>query len=99
MASDSREKFNKPPVFGVCEQMGEPAVLADLERMAKQFTTAEQKAYAWKWVYAQRQKREDANSEAIINTARQTMYVAIGTAVIALATAGTTILSVLLKTS
>ena len=89
MTMNSREKFDKPAVFGVCEQIGEPAVLADLERMANHFTTSQQRAYAWEWVYIQRQNRDDANSEAIINTARQTMYVAFGTAVIAIATAMT----------
>jgi hypothetical protein len=47
MSSDSRTEFNKGPVFALCEEMGEAAVIADLERASLVFQTAGQKALAW----------------------------------------------------
>lgn len=52
-------EFNKGPVFALCEEMGEAAVIADLERASLVFQTAGQKALAWTWVYSQRTEREN----------------------------------------
>ncbi len=74
-------------VFATCEQMGEAAVLADLERSGSRFQSRAEDAIAWEWVYEQRIKRDIATGEALRNTAKQTMYVAAGTFLVALFTA------------
>jgi hypothetical protein len=60
MSTDSRTEFNKGPVFALCVEMGEPAVIADLERASLVFQTPGQKALAWTWVYSKRTERENA---------------------------------------
>ena len=55
-----RREYNKGPVLALCEEMGEAAVLADLERASLVFQTSEQKTLAWSWVHSQRMKGENA---------------------------------------
>jgi hypothetical protein len=59
----------------------------ELERMPTTFTTREQQAYAWEWIYAQRVSREQDVGEAMKHSARQALWVAVGTAFVALFTA------------
>jgi len=94
MTNESRAQFNKPSIFGVCEQMGESAVLSDLERAGVKFSTAEQKWLAWEWVYTQRLKRDEATGEALRTTAKQTFLVAVFTALVALFTAALVVVEV-----
>lgn len=88
MAIETRAPSDKPAVFALCEEMGEAAVLADLERAGVKFMSEHEKWLAWEWVYGQRLKREQATEEALRATARQTMRVAIATFFVALFTAG-----------
>lgn len=87
MVTDSRAQFDKGSVFATCEEIGEPAVQADLERAGERFPSQEQKNLAWEWVYDQRIKREEATEQALRDTAKQTMRVAFGTFLVALFTA------------
>jgi len=96
--SDASPVKNKQQIFSACEHMGEAAVLSDLERSGATFA-AEDRWLAWEWVYAQRLKREKETGEAVRSTARQTLYVAVGTAVVALFTAAMAITAFLSKGS
>ena len=91
----SRAQFNKPTVFRTCEEMGEAAVLADLERAGVIFQSSEQKWLAWEWVYEQRINRDLATQRALSETARKTLWVAIGTFIVAAATAALVLLGFL----
>lgn len=86
MAIKSRAKHEQTTVFAKCEEMGEAAVLSDLERAGVDFASSEQKWLAWEWVYSQRLKREEAQSGALRATARWTLLVAGGTFLVALFT-------------
>lgn len=97
MSNESRFEFNKSSVFGVCKQMGEAAVLADLERAGATFTESEQKWHAWEWVYHQRIARDHATGEALRATARQTLLVAVFTALVAVGTAALVCVEVIAK--
>ncbi len=87
MVTESRANYDRGPVHAVCQEMGEPAVLADLERAGLKFSSAEQKWLAWEWVYTQRLTRDEAQSKSIRDTARWTLLVAIFTFLVALFTA------------
>lgn len=87
MTNESRAQSGREPVHAVCAEMGEAAVLADLERAGVKFQSSEQKRLAWEWAYEQRINRERATEEALRVTARQTLRVAIGTFLVALFTA------------
>ncbi|MEW8070932.1 MAG: hypothetical protein AB2765_20355 [Candidatus Thiodiazotropha endolucinida] len=87
MITESRANFDRGPVHSTCEEMGEAAVLADLERAGLKFSSSEQKWLAWEWVYAQRLDRDEAQSRSIRDTARWTLLVAIFTFFVALFTA------------
>ena len=71
-----------------CEEMGEAAVLADLERPPPyaQFKTPEQRYFAIEWIHAKRLTREEAQNNALKTTARYTIHLVIATLVVALAT-------------
>jgi len=86
MAVESRPEFNKTTLFKTCEEMGEAAVLADLERAGMKFQTEEHKWLAWEWVYSQRLKRDQATAEHLKATAKWTMLVAVCTFFVALFT-------------
>jgi hypothetical protein len=88
MVTESRAQFDKGSVFATCEEIGEAAVLADLERAGVKFTSQDQKELAWQWVYGQRIKREQATGQALRDTVKYTMLVALGTFLVALFTAG-----------
>ena len=90
MASSSLEaqiKFNREEIRQRCHELGEAAVLADLERMGLEFQSAIQKGTAWEWIYEQRINRESTTQSALRKTAYWTMAVAIATFVVALITA------------
>ena len=86
MATESRAEFDRGPIHAVCEQMGEAAVLVDLERSGQKFSSSEQKWLAWEWVYAQRLKRDEAQAKSLRDTARWTLSVAVCTFLVALFT-------------
>lgn len=82
-----RAEFAKPTIFRTCDEMGEAAVLADLERAGVSFQSSEQKWLAWEWVYTQRINREQATQKALRDTAVKTLWVALGTCAVAVFTA------------
>lgn len=92
MDAESSAQLDKGLVFAACEEIGEPAVQADLERAGEKFTTQKQKNLAWEWVYDQRIKREEATRQALRDTAWYTMLVAVGTLLVALFMAGVSVL-------
>lgn len=87
MVTESLANYDRGPVHAICEEIGEAAVLADLERGGLRFSNSEQKWLAWEWVYTQRLKRDEAQSRAIRDTARWTLVVALFTFLVALFTA------------
>lgn len=87
MVTESRANYDREPVHAICEEMGEAAVLADLERAGLKFSSSEQKWLAWEWVYAQRLNRDMEQSKAIRDTARWTLLVAGFTFLVAFFTA------------
>ena len=86
MTNENSTPRDKSVVFAECEKIGEAAVLADLERGGRFYARVEA-PLAWEWVYEQRIKRDRATGEALRITAKQTMFVAVGTFFVALFTA------------
>ena len=84
MSAESRVESNKALVFELCEEMGEAAVLADLERAGATFKSDEQQWQAWEWVYSQRIKREQDSADSLKATARWTLWAALGIFLVAL---------------
>ena len=86
MVAESRVEFDRASVHATCEELGEPAVLAILERGDGTQFSRQQQFLAWEWVYAQRLKREEATEKSVRDTARWTLVVALCTALVALFT-------------
>ena len=83
MAGESLAAYDRRTVFAACEEMGEAAVLADLDRAGVAFASSEQKWLAWEWVYSKRLEREKAQSKALKSTALWTFAVAAATFLVA----------------
>ena len=96
MVAESPNQLDKGLVFAACEAIGEPGVLADLERADEKFATQKQKNLAWEWVYDRRIKRQEATEQALRDAAWYTMLVAAGTFLVALFTAGVSVVQVFL---
>ncbi len=96
MVIESSAQLEKGVIFATCEEVGEPGVLADLERANEKFTTQKQKNLAWEWVYFQRIKREEATKQALRDAAWYTMLVAVATFLVALFTAGVSVVQIFL---